>query len=253
MAKIGCNGRCYRTTWKIMSVRIGLGVGRAAAHVARLRSERVGRDDRRRDEVGADVQAERASAATAQRTSLRIVYRSVTRDDVRRCSSTRPRKWGVRIVSATKRSKAGAETPMRLSRDLLIRGIIYQLQERAYGGLSVATARKLEQAAAGPPSRGAAKPTQPISLRYAPSSVIRRFCCVKPDPGRNGRQHCIFRMQPNSRQFEIREYAVSSQRFERLIYVAFKSSRLSTGSNRPSNGCAVQIANRRLLHRRQAA
>jgi Protein of unknown function (DUF2924) len=38
--------------------------------------------------------------------------------------------------------------PMRLSRDLLIRGIIYQLQERAYGGLSVATTRKLEQARA---------------------------------------------------------------------------------------------------------
>jgi hypothetical protein len=55
--------------------------------------------------------------------------------------------------------------PMRLSRDLLIRGIIYQLQERAYGGLSMATARKLEQAAAGPPHRGAAKPAQPISLK----------------------------------------------------------------------------------------
>jgi Protein of unknown function (DUF2924) len=34
-------------------------------------------------------------------------------------------------------------SPMRLSRDLLIRGIIYKLQERAYGGLSTATARKL--------------------------------------------------------------------------------------------------------------
>ena len=55
--------------------------------------------------------------------------------------------------------------PMRLSRDLLIRGIIYQLQERAYGGLSLATLRKLEQAAAGPPSRGAAKPTASVSLR----------------------------------------------------------------------------------------
>jgi DUF2924 family protein len=55
--------------------------------------------------------------------------------------------------------------PMRLSRDLLIRGIIYQLQERAYGGLSTATARKLEQAGADPLSRGAAKPTQPISLK----------------------------------------------------------------------------------------
>jgi len=55
--------------------------------------------------------------------------------------------------------------PMRLSRDLLTRGITYKLQERAYGGLSKATARKLEQAAAGPPSRGAAKPTPSVSLR----------------------------------------------------------------------------------------
>jgi hypothetical protein len=45
------------------------------------------------------------------------------------------------------------------------RGIIYQLQERAYGGLSKAAARKLEQAAAGPPSRGAAKPTPSVSLK----------------------------------------------------------------------------------------
>ena len=55
--------------------------------------------------------------------------------------------------------------PMRLSRDLLTRGITYKLQERAYGGLSMATARKLEQAAAGPPSRGSVTPAPPISLR----------------------------------------------------------------------------------------
>ena len=55
--------------------------------------------------------------------------------------------------------------PTRLSRDLLTRGITYKLQERAYGGLSTATARKLEQAAAHPPGRGAAKPAPPISLR----------------------------------------------------------------------------------------
>src|SRR6478735_4827425 len=53
--------------------------------------------------------------------------------------------------------------PTRLSRDLLTRGITYKLQERAYGGLSMATARKLEQAAAHPLSRGAAKPTPPVS------------------------------------------------------------------------------------------
>jgi Protein of unknown function (DUF2924) len=55
--------------------------------------------------------------------------------------------------------------PMRLSRDLLIRGITYKLQERAYGGLSVATARKLERAAADPLSRGVARPAPPISLK----------------------------------------------------------------------------------------
>src|SRR5580704_19249895 len=46
--------------------------------------------------------------------------------------------------------------PMRLSRDLLVRGITYKLQEWAYGGLSTAAARKLERAATGPaePRRG---------------------------------------------------------------------------------------------------
>jgi hypothetical protein len=43
-----------------------------------------------------------------------------------------------------------AKALVRLSRDLLTRGISYKLQERAYGGLSIATAPKLEQAAAEP-------------------------------------------------------------------------------------------------------
>jgi Protein of unknown function (DUF2924)/Protein of unknown function (DUF3489) len=55
--------------------------------------------------------------------------------------------------------------PMRLSRDLLIRGISYKLQERAYGGLAMATARKLERASADPLGRGAVKPAPLISLR----------------------------------------------------------------------------------------
>jgi hypothetical protein len=65
--------------------------------------------------------------------------------------------------------------PMRLSRDLLVRGITYKLQERAYGGLSTATARKLEQAAAHPPGRGAAKPAPPISLRPARFSHTGKY------------------------------------------------------------------------------
>jgi hypothetical protein len=58
--------------------------------------------------------------------------------------------------------------PMRLSRDLLIRGIIYKLQERAYGGLSLAAARKLEQANADPMSRGAVR-----SRRFGSPFFIR--------------------------------------------------------------------------------
>src|ERR1700682_5354091 len=54
--------------------------------------------------------------------------------------------------------------PMRLSRDLLTRGSSYKLQDRAYGGLSTATARKLEQAGADSLSRGSVTPAPPISL-----------------------------------------------------------------------------------------
>jgi hypothetical protein len=53
---------------------------------------------------------------------------------------------------------------MRLSRDLLVRGITYKLQERAYGGLSKAAARKLE-AGVDSLSRGSVTPAPPISLR----------------------------------------------------------------------------------------
>jgi hypothetical protein len=67
--------------------------------------------------------------------------------------------------------------PMRLSRDLLTRGITYKLQERAYGGLSMATARKLEQAAAGPPSRGSVTPAPPISLRPG-ARLVREWHAV---------------------------------------------------------------------------
>jgi Protein of unknown function (DUF2924) len=36
-----------------------------------------------------------------------------------------------------------AQSPIRLSRDLLLRGVAYRVQERAYGGLSLSTKRRL--------------------------------------------------------------------------------------------------------------
>lgn len=52
--------------------------------------------------------------------------------------------------------------PMRLSRDLLVRGIVYKLQERALGGLSKSTLQRLARVARRPSAgeaRGAASTT----------------------------------------------------------------------------------------------
>ncbi len=55
--------------------------------------------------------------------------------------------------------------PMRLSRELLMRGITYKVQERALGGLSKSVLRKLESFNAGPGAGDARKPTPPISVK----------------------------------------------------------------------------------------
>lgn len=57
------------------------------------------------------------------------------------------------------------QPPMRLSRDLLIRGITYKLQERALGGLSKSLLRKLEPRGAAPQDGHARKPAPPITLK----------------------------------------------------------------------------------------
>lgn len=57
------------------------------------------------------------------------------------------------------------QPPMRLSRDLLIRGIAYKLQERALGGLSKSLMRKLESRGVSPQGGSARKPAPPITLK----------------------------------------------------------------------------------------
>src|SRR6202045_1953944 len=54
--------------------------------------------------------------------------------------------------------------PMRLSRDLLMRGITYKLQERSLGGLSKPIIRKLERLNLDSEASDAQKPARPISL-----------------------------------------------------------------------------------------
>lgn len=58
------------------------------------------------------------------------------------------------------------EPPMRLSRDLLTRGIIYKLQERAYGGLTKSVLRRLARR-----TDGDAKTTQ--SVAALPSLTLK--------------------------------------------------------------------------------
>jgi hypothetical protein len=64
--------------------------------------------------------------------------------------------------------------PMRLSRDLLMRGITYNLQERPLGGLSKAILRKLERLSLDSEASEAQKPAPPISLK-AGTRLVREW------------------------------------------------------------------------------
>ena len=66
-----------------------------------------------------------------------------------------------------------APPPMRLSRDLLMRGITYKLQERRLGGLSNTILRKLEGGNVESEARSAHKPP-PIFLK-AGTRLIREW------------------------------------------------------------------------------
>ena len=66
-----------------------------------------------------------------------------------------------------------APPPMRLSRDLLMRGIIYKLQERPLGGLSKSIMRKLERLNLDSEA-DAQKPAPPISLK-AGTRLVREW------------------------------------------------------------------------------
>jgi hypothetical protein len=79
--------------------------------------------------------------------------------------------------------------PMRLSRDLLVRGITYKLQEWAYGGLSTAAARKLERAATGPaePRRGQTHAADLAEAGHAVRAGVARGHPSGPHPCRRHR------------------------------------------------------------------
>jgi hypothetical protein len=67
-----------------------------------------------------------------------------------------------------------APPPMRLSRDLLMRGITYKLQERPFGGLSRSLLHKLECQNIGSEVSNTKKPLPPISLK-AGTRLVREW------------------------------------------------------------------------------
>jgi len=67
-----------------------------------------------------------------------------------------------------------APPPMRLSRDLLMRGITYKLQERPLDGLSKSIIRKLERLNLDSEASDAQKPAPPISLK-AGTRLVREW------------------------------------------------------------------------------
>ena len=76
--------------------------------------------------------------------------------------------------------------PMRLSRDLLLRGIAYRLQEMALGGLSKACLRRLSVAQVGPGDSTLRKPKKAVSLKPGTRLVrewhgVTHVVLVRPD------------------------------------------------------------------------
>ena len=74
----------------------------------------------------------------------------------------------------------GMQPPKSLSRDLLLRGITYNIQERAFGGLSKSVLRKLSEAL--PEARSnSVRPTTPVRVKVG-TRLVREW---------NGQTHTV--------------------------------------------------------------
>jgi hypothetical protein len=74
-----------------------------------------------------------------------------------------------------------ATPPTRLSRDLLIRGVAYMVQERAHGGLSLTTRRRLRSLSDGAEQRGGVAAAPAIALKPG-TKLVREW---------HGRAHTV--------------------------------------------------------------
>jgi hypothetical protein len=84
---------------------------------------------------------------------------------------------------------------MRLSHDLLMRGIAYKLQERPLGGLSKSIIRKLERLNLDSEASDAQKPARPFSLKagtgLCANGAASPIPCLSMPTGSNGTASAI--------------------------------------------------------------
>src|SRR5262249_20287125 len=121
-------------------------------------------------------------AFRAQQSDVLSVWKRGRQSMVRALSERERERLGEEIVGLQSlnleqlksrwRSLYGSEPPTRFTRDLLVRAIAYRIQERALGGLSIATRRLFERVADDAQAR------RPLKLapvrRLEPGAVLIR-------------------------------------------------------------------------------
>jgi DUF2924 family protein len=93
------------------------------------------------------------------------------------------------------RQHYGDEPPKRLSRDLLLRGVAHQIQERVHGGLGLATKRRLDALAAELANKGAAH-FDPRAVLKPGTKLLREW---------HGRTHAVIVLE-NGFEYEGERY-----------------------------------------------
>jgi hypothetical protein len=82
--------------------------------------------------------------------------------------------WSTADLQIEWRRLYQAAPPIRLSRDLLIRGVAYKLQEQVYGGLSPGIRRRLDSLVEGPDKQNRLRAAPAITLKPG-TKLVRQW------------------------------------------------------------------------------
>jgi Protein of unknown function (DUF2924) len=120
--------------------------------------------------------------------------------------------------------------PVKIGRDLMIRAIAYKIQERAYGGLSLATLRRLRSLAQAIEDKGASAFDPGIALKPG-ARLIREW---------HGRTHTVIVLDDGF-EYDGRRYR-SLTRIAKLITGAHWSGPVFFGAKKRTSRAAVEAS-----------